>query len=90
MSTIVLHGCAVVTMDPARTEHASGHVIVEDDRIVAVGAGAAPAGLTDGRYVDAGGCLATPGLINTHHHLYQTLTRVRAQDQGLVGWLREL
>jgi cytosine/adenosine deaminase-related metal-dependent hydrolase len=31
-----------------------------------------------------------PGLVNTHHHLYQVLTRVRAQEQGLFGWLTEL
>jgi cytosine/adenosine deaminase-related metal-dependent hydrolase len=90
MSMVVLDGCAVVTMDPARTEHASGHVIVEDQRIVAVGAGAAPPGLTDGRSIDASGCLATPGLINTHHHLYQWVTRGLAVDETLFGWLTTL
>src|SRR5438876_434195 len=40
--------------------------------------------------VDGRGTVALPGLVNTHHHLYQTLTRVRAQDQGLFGWLTEL
>jgi len=40
--------------------------------------------------IDGRGLVAIPGLINTHHHLYQVLTRVRAQQQGLFGWLKEL
>jgi cytosine/adenosine deaminase-related metal-dependent hydrolase len=40
--------------------------------------------------VDGTGCLATPGLVNTHHHLYQWLTQGRAQQCGLFGWLTEL
>src|SRR5262249_51630902 len=36
------------------------------------------------------GCLATPGLVNTHHHLYQSATRGYAQQEILFGWLREL
>jgi cytosine/adenosine deaminase-related metal-dependent hydrolase len=40
--------------------------------------------------VDGRGLVAVPGLINAHHHLYQTMTRVQAQDQGLFGWLRAL
>jgi cytosine/adenosine deaminase-related metal-dependent hydrolase len=90
MTTVVLDGCAVVTMDPARTEHTTGHVIVEDARIVTVAAGAAPTGLTDARYIDASGCVATPGLVNTHHHLYQWVTRGLAVDEALFGWLTTL
>ena len=89
-TTIVLNGCAVVTVDGRRTEHDSGHVIVEGGRISAVAAGPAPAGLPGARYVDATGCLATPGLVNTHHHLYQWATRGFAVDSTLFGWLTEL
>src|SRR4029077_13524528 len=39
---------------------------------------------------DVGGAIVTPGLVNTHHHLYQTLTRARAQQADLFTWLREL
>src|SRR5204862_4995233 len=39
---------------------------------------------------DLGGALVTPGLVNTHHHLYQTLTRARAQEATLFEWLRAL
>jgi cytosine/adenosine deaminase-related metal-dependent hydrolase len=90
VSILVLSGCAVATIDPRRTEHASGHVIIDGRRIAAVGAGAAPEGLPDARYLDASGCLATPGLINTHHHLYQWATRGQAVDATLFGWLTEL
>src|SRR5262245_494274 len=89
-TTMVLNGCAVVTVDGRRTEHADGHVIVEGGRISAVAAGPAPADLPGARYVDATGCLATPGLVNTHHHLYQWATRGLAVDSTLFGWLTEL
>ena len=91
---VVLDGCVVVTMDPARTEHAVGHVVVEDGRISSVGAGryaAPPVGpARPARVVDATGCVATPGLVNTHHHLYQWATRGLAVDSTLFGWLTEL
>lgn len=40
--------------------------------------------------LDGRGLVALPGLVNAHHHLYQTITRGRATDQGLFGWLRAL
>ena len=90
MSRTVIDGCAVVTMDADRTEHAVGHVVVEGARITAVGAGPAPRDLDDATYVDGRGCLATPGLVNTHHHLYQWLTRGFAVDHTLFEWLTTL
>jgi cytosine/adenosine deaminase-related metal-dependent hydrolase len=77
----------VVTMDDAGTEHRSGWVLVEADTISAVGAGPEPEADTR---VDLAGAVVTPGLVNTHHHLYQTLTRARAQQADLFTWLREL
>ena len=62
--------------------------MVEDGRIAAVGAGPAPAGT--GRRVDGRGCLATPGLVNCHHHLYQWATRGLAQEATLFEWLEAL
>jgi len=88
--TTVLSGCAVVTVDAAGTEYPDGHLVLTRGRIAAVGAGPAPGDLPDARYVDARGCLATPGLVNTHHHLYQWLTRGRAANAELFGWLTEL
>jgi cytosine/adenosine deaminase-related metal-dependent hydrolase len=77
----------VVVMDDAGTEHEDGWVLVEDGVVAATGGGAEPA--ADER-VDLGGAVVTPGLINTHHHLYQTLTRARAQESNLFGWLKAL
>ena len=86
----VLDGCTVATMDPFRTEHAVGHVVVEGSRIAAVAPGRYVDDGTDAVVVDATGCLATPGLVNTHHHLYQWATRGLAVDATLFGWLTEL
>lgn len=84
----VVENCAIATVDAAGTEHASGHVVVADNRIESVGAGPAPAGLAGvARRIDATGHLATPGLVNTHHHFYQWLTRGLAQDANLFDWL---
>jgi cytosine/adenosine deaminase-related metal-dependent hydrolase len=91
---IVIDGCAVATMDgtgPADTgaEYPAGHVIVSGGRIAAAGDGAAPR-VEGATVLDGRGCLATPGLVNTHHHLYQWLTQGRAQQESLFGWLTEL
>jgi cytosine/adenosine deaminase-related metal-dependent hydrolase len=92
VTAIVLSGCHVLTMNPERDEYSAGHVVIEGDRITAVGSG--PLRNADGhpgaRWVDATGCLATPGLVNTHDHLYQWATRGRAVDSPLFGWLTEL
>jgi cytosine/adenosine deaminase-related metal-dependent hydrolase len=89
MASIVVEGCAVATVDAAGTEYESGHIVVTDGRIASVGGGKAP-DVVGARYVDGTGCLATPGLVNTHHHLYQWLTRGFAQDNTLFDWLTAL
>jgi cytosine/adenosine deaminase-related metal-dependent hydrolase len=86
---VVLDGCTVATMDPARTEHAEGHVVVRGGRIESVGPGPAPVVPGAVRH-DARGCLATPGLVNTHQHLYQWATRGLVADAGLFEWLTAL
>jgi cytosine/adenosine deaminase-related metal-dependent hydrolase len=86
----VVQGCAVATVDEAGTEYTDGHLVVEGNRIVAVGAGPAVDVARDDRVVDGSGCLATPGLVNTHHHLYQWATRGLAQDANLFDWLTAL
>ncbi|MFG2039374.1 8-oxoguanine deaminase [Dactylosporangium sp. NPDC048998] len=86
---IVIEGCAIATVDADGTEHADGHIVVSGDRIAAVGAGPYRGDESVTR-VDGRGCLATPGLVNTHHHLYQWATRGYAQQEILFGWLTEL
>ncbi len=90
MTAFALSGCHVVTMDAGRAEYASGYIAIEGNRIAAVGAGQIPGDLANARVIDASGCVATPGLVNTHHHLYQWATRGRAVDSTLFQWLTEL
>ncbi len=85
--SVLLGNAHVVTMDDAGSEHADGWVLIADGRVEAVGGGAPPE--ADER-VDLGGAVVTPGLVNTHHHLYQTLTRARAQEADLFTWLKTL
>src|SRR6188474_184158 len=77
----------VATMDDAGTEHTDGWVLVEGAAIASIGTGPEP--VADER-IGLGGAVVTPGLVNTHHHLYQTLTRARAQQATLFEWLVEL
>jgi len=89
MNTLVIENAHIATVDAADTEYPIGHVVVDDNRISAVGAGQAPV-RAGARTIDARGCLVTPGLVNTHHHLYQWLTRGHAVDDPLFRWLTEL
>ncbi|MGI4896696.1 MAG: 8-oxoguanine deaminase [Janthinobacterium lividum] len=90
MSSLLITGAAVATVDASGTEHAQGFVLVRDGVVAAVGAGEPPAGVSADRIVDARGCLLTPGFVNTHHHLYQWATRGFAVDDGLFTWLTTL
>jgi cytosine/adenosine deaminase-related metal-dependent hydrolase len=91
VTRVVIEGGHVVAVDAAGTEHDGGHVVLEDERIVAVGPGPASAAhRADAEIIDARGALVTPGLVNTHHHLYQWLTRGYAQDAILFDWLTAL
>jgi cytosine/adenosine deaminase-related metal-dependent hydrolase len=76
-------------MDDARRELAGGWVAITGGLVSAVGTGPAPAARET---IDATDCLVTPGLVNTHHHLYQNLTRAYPPMTGapLFGWLRSL
>lgn len=86
-TTVIKNADVVVTMDATRREIAQGDVLIRDGVIVAVGQG-----LSGDQVINAVGCVVTPGLVNTHHHLYQTLTRVvpGGQDALLFGWLQTL
>jgi cytosine/adenosine deaminase-related metal-dependent hydrolase len=82
---MIFGNCWLVTMDDAGTEHRQGWIRIEDGLVAEVGSGEAPAGAED-----LGGAVVTPGFVNTHHHLYQTLTRARAQQADLFTWLKTL
>ena len=88
---IIIDGAHVATMDTSGAEF-SGHVVVEDQRIAAAGPGPAPTcrDSVPTERVQASGHLLTPGLVNTHHHFYQWLTRGFAQESNLFGWLKTL
>ena len=88
IETLLRGAEVVVTMDDAGTEVAQTDILIRDGVIAAVGQGLT----TTGSVHSVTGCVVTPGLINTHHHLYQTLTRAvpGGQDALLFGWLRRL
>ncbi len=88
---IIRDAARIVTMDADRREIADGDILVEDGVIRAVGP-AATAAAAGAEMIDARGCVVTPGLVNTHHHLYQCLTRAvpAGQDALLFGWLKTL
>jgi cytosine/adenosine deaminase-related metal-dependent hydrolase len=90
MPDVLIKGAvAVLTMDDARRELAGADVLIRDGVIADVGVGLEAGGA---EIVLATGCIVTPGLVNTHHHLYQTLTRAvpGGQDALLFGWLQTL
>jgi cytosine/adenosine deaminase-related metal-dependent hydrolase len=92
--TLLLHSARVVaTMDDARREIADGAVLVRGPEIVAVGTTAAVRAAHPGPYdesVSLEGHVLIPGLVNTHHHMFQSLTRATpgGQDAELFGWLK--
>lgn len=88
---LIRHATLLVTMDAQRREIAGGAVFVRDGVIEAVGATAQLPAAAD-EVIDARGQVVIPGLVNTHHHFYQTLTRAvpAAQDAELFTWLKTL
>ncbi len=86
---LIRNADSIVTMDDARRELAGADILIRDGVIAEIGQGLqAP----EAEVVRAQGCVVTPGLVNTHHHLYQTLTRAvpGGQDALLFGWLTTL
>ncbi|MCR9158271.1 MAG: 8-oxoguanine deaminase [Rhodobacteraceae bacterium] len=88
MAILIKNATTVVTMDATLSELAQADIRVENGVITEIGTGLE----TTGDTIDASGYVVTPGLVNTHHHLYQTLTRAvpGGQDALLFGWLQTL
>ncbi|TFH38175.1 MAG: 8-oxoguanine deaminase [Anaerolineales bacterium] len=92
MSTLLIrHAAILVTMNPQRAEIPDAGIFVRDGWIEQVGPSSDLPQEAD-EILDLRGHVVLPGLINTHHHLYQTLTRVipDAQDADLFSWLKTL
>jgi 8-oxoguanine deaminase len=93
VARILIDGARLVaTMDDARRELADAWVALEGERIVGVGNGPPPPDFSPDRRIDASGRVVLPGLVNTHHHLPQALTRnvPGVQEAPLFDWLRRL
>jgi cytosine/adenosine deaminase-related metal-dependent hydrolase len=88
---LVRNADLLVTMDAGRREIRGGGFLAEGNRIVAVGSASDLPASAD-RVLDLAGHVVLPGLVNTHHHMFQSLTRAlpAAQDAGLFGWLEAL
>ncbi len=91
MKIVIRNASVIVTMDRAMQRIDGGHIVLDGGFIESVGAGAPPA-VADARVIDASGQAVLPGLVNTHHHMVQTLTRAvpAAQDAELFDWLKTL
>ncbi len=85
---LIRNASYVLTMDDMRQELSGADLRFRDGAIVEIGSGLT----SEGEVIEAEGCVVTPGLVNTHHHLYQSLTRAvpGGQDALLFGWLQTL
>ena len=92
-SLLITNAEVLVTMDDARRELRGASLLVRGAQIEAIWpAGSLPPGTTADETIDASGHAVLPGLVNTHHHMFQSLTRAipAAQDAELFGWLKTL
>jgi cytosine/adenosine deaminase-related metal-dependent hydrolase len=80
----------VITVDPQRRELSGASVLIDSTTITAVSTGPITDVDDDVVRIDGRGCVLTPGLVNTHHHLYQWITRGLAADHTLFQWLTTL
>ncbi len=89
---LIENAMTVITMDDEDRVLSDADVLIRGGQIAAVGQGLGTAVATGCTRVSGQGCVVTPGLVNTHHHLYQNLTRAvpGAQDALLFGWLQRL
>ncbi|MGA1034739.1 MAG: amidohydrolase family protein [Ilumatobacteraceae bacterium] len=90
MTSTLISGGAVVTVDNTATVLDPGWVHIVDGKIAAVGAGEPPSATLESvdERVDASGCAVMPGMTNGHTHLFQTFFRGLADDKPLLDWLR--
>ena len=91
MTLLLRNAGVVVTMDDARREIRDGSVLIDGNMILEIGPANQLPNDADS-VIDCRGMVLLPGLVNTHHHLYQTLTRAlpNVQNVGLFSWLKIL
>ncbi len=94
-SLLLKNADVIATLDGTRRELRGGWIRIVGPAIEAVGEGSPPdtgAGTAADEVIDLAGHVVCPGLINTHHHMFQSLTRAvpAAQDASLFGWLTSL
>ncbi|HNS62119.1 MAG TPA: 8-oxoguanine deaminase [Anaerolineales bacterium] len=91
MPTLLIKNAHILTMDDSQTEIPNGAIFIRDGFIEQVGANY-QLPITADEVLDLKGHVLLPGLVNTHHHFYQTLTRAvpAAQDANLFNWLKTL
>lgn len=87
MSKVIIENAYIAPV--VGPEIASGYLVIANGRIESLGAGPAPI-VPDAQRIDGTGCLVTPGLVNTHHHLYQWASQGLFQDSTLFEWLTGL
>ncbi|MEM9853414.1 MAG: 8-oxoguanine deaminase, partial [Pseudomonadota bacterium] len=85
----IRNAALAVTMDDEDRVISGGDMLIEDGKISQIGQGLTTPRDFAGEIIEGARFLVTPGLVNTHHHLYQTLTRAvpEAQNASLFGWL---
>lgn len=91
MTTLLIKNAYIVTIDNRQTEIPDGGIFVRDEFIEKIGPTSELPSTAD-EVLDLKGHVVLPGLVNTHHHFYQTLTRAvpAAQDADLFNWLKTL
>jgi 5-methylthioadenosine/S-adenosylhomocysteine deaminase len=89
MANILIKNGSIVTVDDEQQVYRCGYVFIEEDRIVAVNTGDAPARYQNADIViDASYMAVMPGMVNAHTHLFQTFLRGLADDKPLLDWLK--
>jgi 5-methylthioadenosine/S-adenosylhomocysteine deaminase len=88
--SLLIENGTVVTVDEKDTVHSTGYVLVQGDRIAAVGAGSPPPDVKQKAQttLDATNMAVMPGMVNGHTHLFQSFIRGRGDDKTLLEWIK--
>ncbi|NPV74936.1 MAG: amidohydrolase [Anaerolineae bacterium] len=88
--SILIENGTIVTVDEKDTVHSTGYVLVQGDRIAAVGAGLPPPDVKQKAHttLDATNMAVMPGMVNAHTHLFQSFIRGRGDDKTLLEWIK--